>query len=118
MKIIIAGGRDYEFTEDDIEHLDELIDLFDEVVCGCARGVDTEGKLWAIKRGIPVKEFPADWNLYGKSAGALRNKDMAEYADGVILFKGGRGTENMFKRAKQLKLHIWDWREDQDNWLG
>lgn len=112
MKIIIAGGRDYVFTQEDIQRLDDIKGVITEVVCGCAKGADTEGADWARTWGIPVKDFPADWTL-GKGAGHIRNKQMGEYADGVILFKGGKGTENMFKQATRMKLHIWDWREDE-----
>jgi len=35
---------------------------------------------------------------------------MAEVADCCILFKGGRGTEMMFKLAKEYKLELYDFR--------
>jgi hypothetical protein len=114
MKLIIAGGRDYKFTPSDIKRLDEIRGVFSEVVCGCARGADTEGRLWAESRGIPVAMFPANWSL-GKSAGYQRNKAMALYADGVILFKGGKGTDHMFRIATKDKINIWDWREDDED---
>jgi hypothetical protein len=55
---------------------------------------------------VPVKQFPADWNKYGKAAGPIRNAQMAKYADAVILFPGGRGTANMRKLAKEHGLEI------------
>ena len=115
MKLIIAGGREYKFTPSDITRLDEIRGVFSEVVCGCARGADTEGRLWAESRGVPVVEFPADWKRLGKSAGYIRNQEMSTYADGVVLFKGGNGTYHMFRIATKDKLHIWDWREDDED---
>lgn len=55
-----------------------------------------------------MKRFPADWGKYGKSAGVLRNKQMAEYADGLIAFWDGksRGTANMIETAKGLGLRV------------
>jgi hypothetical protein len=112
MRFIIAGGRDYEFTEKDVSRLNQIFRKIEitEVVCGCARGVDSYGEAWAELRGIPVKRFPADWNAYGRSAGHLRNEQMAKYADCVILFPGGRGTDNMYKNAKKYGLKIIDLR--------
>jgi len=110
MKTIIAGGRDYHLSDTDVLKLDELADNISQVVSGAARGVDSCGELWARKNNIPVKMFPADWKTYGKKAGYLRNKQMAEYADACILFTGGKGTQMMFDLAKEYNLKIWDFR--------
>lgn len=123
MKTIIAGGRHYNFSPEDIKFLDSLKAEISEVVCGKARGADTEGENWARKNNIPVKEFPADWKNfdvenvlvkdgpYGKYnalAGMNRNKEMAEYADTLIIFPGGAGTYNMIQIAKAFNLKIYD----------
>jgi hypothetical protein len=112
MKLIIAGGRDYDLTVHDYMKL-ERIKGITEVVCGCAKGADTCGKLWAQVNKIPVKYFQPDWDL-GKRAGVLRNRQMAEYADAVALFPGGRGTNNMFEVAKEIGLRIFDFRDSGD----
>lgn len=111
MKTIIAGGRDYIFSEADINRLDNIIEQITEVVSGCARGADTCGEKWAESHGIPVKKFPADWDRFGKSAGHRRNQQMAEYAQAVVLFPGGFGTADMAKRAKRMKLLVFDFRD-------
>lgn len=110
MKLIIAGGRDYTFAARDYECLETLVGVT-EVVSGTARGADTCGELWAEWRGIPVKRFRPDWNGLGKAAGHMRNLKMAQYADAVALFPGGKGTENMFLTARRLKLKIYDFRD-------
>ena len=69
------------------------------VVCGMARGADLDGKLWAQYCGIRYKEFPPDWERYGKQAGFIRNQEMADHADGAVLFPGGRGTADMKLRS-------------------
>ena len=71
-----------------------------EVVCGMAKGADLLGKRWAESKRIPVKEFPADWNRYGRSAGPIRNAQMRDYADALIVFiwDGSRGSANMLKQ--------------------
>ena len=108
MRTIIAGGRDYFLTEHDERRLDGL-DIT-EVICGCARGADTGGEIWAQKRGIPVKRFPADWSK-GKGAGLARNCEMAAYAKALVAFPGGRGTAHMVGEALRRGLVVWDWRE-------
>lgn len=112
MKVIIAGGRDYELTDGDRARLDEARQALSitEVVCGCAEGADTGGELWAISRHIAVKRFPADWEKFGRSAGPRRNLQMAEYANALIAFPGGKGTANMVQQAESHGLKILDWR--------
>lgn len=89
MKLIIAGGRSYYLTAEDYKKLDR-IDIA-EVVSGGASGADTCGENYAKKINVPTIVFKADWSKYGRKAGPLRNKQMAEYADGVALFPGGTG---------------------------
>ena len=109
MKLIIAGGRDYNLDEDD-EHRLDRIEGVTEVVSGTARGVDTDAERWAESRGIPVRRFAPDWKKSGKDAGMQNNRDMAAYADAVALFPGSRGTQAMCEIAKRKGLKIFDFR--------
>lgn len=111
MKTIIAGGRDYFFTDEDETKLDNLRSQISEVVSGGAKGADSCGERWARENDIPIKMFPADWKKYDKAAGPIRNEQMARYADAVILFPGGSGTKNMYETAKRYGLKIWDFRK-------
>ena len=112
MKLIIAGGRDYQFTQRDEYALGYLRHHFyiEEVVSGGAGGADKCGEEWAMIHGIPVKKFVADWDKHGKAAGPLRNEEMAKYASALVAFPGGRGTANMVKQAKKHRINILDWR--------
>jgi hypothetical protein len=60
--------------------------------------------------GLNYKIFLADWQRHGKVAGPYRNHDMARYADAVILFRGGRGTESMYREAQKANIKIIDYR--------
>lgn len=113
MKLIIAGGRDYQFTEADYDRLDALHERtpVSEVVSGKAPGADTCGEEWARRHGLPVAEFPADWEAHGRAAGPMRNHQMAVYADAVALFPGGRGTRSMHRLATKEGILIFDFRE-------
>lgn len=109
MKVIIAGGRDirdYDAVKSAVEE-SEFTVL--QVVSGAAKGVDYMGELWSEWRDVPCKRFPADWNTHGKAAGPIRNKQMAEYADALILVWDGksRGSASMKREAiaAGLKIH-------------
>ena len=105
MKVIIAGSRHMEMGSFDL--IQEAVNAsgfqVDEVVCGMANGADILGMYWAKQKGIPVAKFPADWKQYGKAAGPIRNKQMLDYADGLIVFiwNGSRGSENMLRQTKK-----------------
>lgn len=105
MRVIIAGSRtiiDYDLLEQSIHSSKYKIT---EVVSGCAAGVDTLGEKWARNNNIPIVEMPADWDNYGISAGAIRNKQMAEYADAAIVVWDGEssGSKHMIKTMQKLK---------------
>lgn len=107
MKLIIAGGRDYHFSQEDHAFLDSLAGV-SEVVSGGASGADAEGEAWAKSHGIPVRVFKADWKVHGRGAGPRRNIEMAEYADAVVIFPGGRGTASMEREARKRKLDVFN----------
>ena len=112
MKLIIAGGRDYTRRKSDVAFLDGIKEQVTEVVSGCYTGADAFGEKWAWRNGIPVKQFPADWDRYGKPAGPIRNQQMAKYADAVVLLPGGEGTASMYREAVIQGLRIFDRREE------
>ena len=55
-----------------------------------------------------VAYFPADWDKYGKAAGFIRNEQMAQNADALVVFWDGksRGTKNMIELAAKYKLKV------------
>lgn len=114
MKLIIAGGRDYTRRRADALLIKSLwkAGLVDEIVSGCAAGADAYGEIAALMLGVPMQKFPADWDTHGKAAGPIRNREMAEYADAVVLLPGGRGTESMYQEAKRAGLIIFDLRAE------
>ena len=55
VKTVIAGGRDYRLTSQDVEELYAL--PISEVVSGGASGVDWEGEREAEKAGITIHDL-------------------------------------------------------------
>ena len=105
MKTIIAGGRDYKMQKSDFAELDLL--GITEVISGGCSGADKVGELYAMHRNLQVTTIQADWKKYGRSAGPERNARMAEIAEAVFLFPGGKGTDSMEKIAKRKGLKIY-----------
>lgn len=114
LKVIVAGGREFD-TFEDYEKLKAVLGYYlssrdpseIEIVSGVARGADSLGERYAKEFGLAVKQFPADWDRFGKKAGPFRNAQMAYYADALIAFDtGGRGTAHMIDLARRSELKI------------
>jgi hypothetical protein len=110
MKTIIACSRtivDYNKLSSVLESLSSDLKIT-EVVCGTEMGMDQLGKQWAENNGIPVKEFPPNWDKFGKAACYIRNREMALYADAAVILWDGqsRGTEHMINLSVQTKLKL------------
>lgn len=108
MKTIIAGCRE-GVKYSDVQNAMVLCGWIPtEVVSGTARGVDTMGERWAQENNIPIKQFPAYWERFGKIAGYKRNLEMGEYADALVAIWDGksRGTSHMIEVAKKNNLEI------------
>ena len=105
MKIIIAGGRDFNNYYILERVLNSFKGLIDEVISGDARGADELGARWATYNNIHVNHFPADWDYYGHAAGFIRNIEMADNADALIAFWDGKskGTGHMIKTMQMKK---------------
>lgn len=112
IKVIIAGTRDfndYAFLKKNVDYFLQGINPNNEeieIVSGNARGADKLGERYAKEHNLPVKLFPANWDKYGKSAGYLRNQEMANYADVLIAFwdEKSKGTKHMIDIAKKQGL--------------
>lgn len=116
-KCIVAGKRDCcdrDFVFQELDTVFHEIGMPAEIIEGGAPGVDTLARAYAVSRKIPYKEFRAKWGTYGKAAGPIRNREMAEYASlcansqssVLIAFWDGksRGTKNMIDTAEKLGI--------------
>ena len=110
MKIIIAGSRNFNDYNLLKSSCDNLLTQFTniEIVSGTARGADKLGERYAREKGYDIKEFPANWDKFGKSAGYIRNDEMAQYADMLIAFWDGtsRGTKHMIDLANKRGIKV------------
>lgn len=112
-RVLCFGGRDYCDTRAVAGVLQKLLDAWGPdsfaVIHGGARGADSLCGAWAASKGLPVVAVAANWELFGKAAGGIRNQWMLDvcaptYAVG---FPGGPGSRNMAERVKKAGLPLW-----------
>ena len=110
MKVIIAGGRNFDNYDLLCRKADNILSRQSEIeiVSGAAKGADKLGERYAEERGYKITRFPADWGTFGNSAGYRRNVEMAVYGDALIAFWDGesKGTEHMIDIARTHSLPI------------
>ena len=118
LNIVIAGGRDYRNYKNLEEFVDKIIkDMNHEyktvtIISGMAQGADMLGVQYSIEHKYALLKFPANWQLYGKRAGFIRNKQMLDYLaesqdNGmVIAFWDGQssGTKHTIYTAREMKI--------------
>lgn len=112
MRVIIAGGRDFD---DEVFAFEQLDRDFGKVlksvtvISGGARGADNIGERWAKARGVKLVVRKAKWDEHGKAAGPIRNMEMITEDKGshLVAFHDGesRGTRHMIDSA--LKHSLW-----------
>lgn len=110
MKLIVAGSR----TFDDFELLNRECTQFicaettipPTIISGTANGADKLGERFAKRFNLPLLQFPANWDKFGKRAGIVRNEEMAKVATHAIVFWDGtsKGSSHMIATAKKYNL--------------
>lgn len=110
MRVIVAGGRnitDYQLVKTKLDWLFRgRTDI--TIVSGGAKGADSLGERYAKENQLSLIICNANWDRYGKSAGFIRNKEMAEISDGLILIWDGlsKGSKHMKDLAEKQGLKI------------
>lgn len=108
LKITIIGSREGIDPQAVIDFVDTLPDDT-LVISGGAKGVDTVAIQAAQLRGLETLVYPADWGLYGKGAGMIRNGEIIKDGlDMVAAFWDGKssGTGDMIERARQAGIPV------------
>jgi hypothetical protein len=131
LRIIIAGSRsfnDYQcLRKESLKIVRETVIKLTgnpsiqkelvTIVSGCAKGADSLGEQFAKEFGLKLKQFPANWDRYGRRAGYMRNTDMATFASDqenqkahgiLIAFWDGqsKGTKHMIDIANKLNIDV------------
>lgn len=113
MKVILAGSRNITDFKILVKAVNKAYDeeriSVTEIVSGGAKGVDTLAEQFAEEANIPITVMKANWGMYSRSAGILRNIDMANSgADALIAIWDGKsnGTKHMIDIAKKKGLKV------------
>lgn len=111
MKLIIAGSRRLPMNIGVVEAC-MILSNYDptEIVSGHSGTVDLAGEAWAKVSYLPVTLFVADWDKYKRAAGPIRNAEMAEYADALLLIWDGKskGSLNMKLTMEKLNKPVYE----------
>lgn len=122
MRVVVAGSRactDEGFIWNVLEwHKWNWLEI-PSWCSGGAKGVDTIAEDYLTSRDYDFTRFDADWNLYGKPAGFIRNRHMIEWAledpNGLSVLiailegvsKGTRHTINLALDLGVTDIHVY-----------
>jgi len=105
--LAVVGLRKFQNKEYVFQILDNYSNRFEinKIISGGADGVDTFAKEYAQSHEISFQVFKAEWKLYGRAAGPIRNKKIIENCDYVLAFWNGTstGTKSSINLAKKYK---------------
>jgi len=106
MRTIIAGSRSIVHYEHISKAMETIPWKVTTVISGNAKGADALGEVWAYRNNIPVEYYRADWKKYGQGAGYIRNEEMAEVAEALLLLWDGKsnGSRHMLETARKFGL--------------
>lgn len=112
-RVIIAGSRHFNDYKMLSAYCDKMLSSKANtheitIISGHCYGADLLGERYARERKYSCEIYPAEWSLFGLSAGMRRNKQMAEVADALIAFWDGNssGTKGMITIAGEKGLDI------------
>jgi len=103
MRVAVVGSR-FEGQRLHGRILRELPAEVTEIISGGAAGVDTAAAEVAAQSGIPLRVIRPEYELYGRAAPLVRNRDIADRADLVLCFWDGQsaGTANVIAYCIQV----------------
>lgn len=116
MRVIVCGSRNWEDRKAIRDKIAALVESYGKgimIVHGGARGADRIAGQEAEKAGLRVEEHPARWDRYGRAAGPIRNREMAEAdVDLCVAFlqdtpdAPSSGTRNMIEQAQKVGIPV------------
>lgn len=110
MRILVTGARDWDDVGEIYTQLFPYMCVGNVLVHGgCPTGADAiANKIWREK-GLAVEVYPAEWKMYGRAAGPIRNKLMVDSKPDLVLafrFVESRGTKNCVMLARKANLRV------------
>lgn len=100
MKIAVVGSRELKNIV-----LDGHIPVeATEIISGGAVGVDFCAAEYAKNKGLAFTEFLPQYEKYGRAAPIVRNKEIVNHADKIVVFWNGysKGTLSVIRYAQKI----------------
>lgn len=79
--LVVTGSREWTGFEVMSEKIATVAP--DLVIQGGARGADAMAAMIAVDKHLGSATFPANWGVYHRAAGPIRNQKMVEFADAL-----------------------------------
>ena len=104
MKLLIAGSR--SITSFDLSKY--VPSDVDTVISGGARGIDSLAEQYADLHRLSKYIIRPRYDLYGRTAPLIRNEQLVEMADAVLIIWDGysRGTQYTLNYTKKMNKPI------------
>lgn len=117
LTLVVAGSRD--LGDGAYAHVSAAIDRWCaehangkevRIVEGGARGADRLAAQYARVRMVPHRQVRALWHVHGRGAGPIRNQQMIDEADGLVVvrFPDSRGSADVLRRARSRGIPVVD----------
>ena len=110
MKYAIIGSRGWH-SEKLVREFVRSLPIDSVIVSGGAAGPDSWGVSEAFQLNMKTIVYKAEWNVYGKAAGMIRNKSIVDECDKLVAFWDGKssGTKHSIglaeKQGKLLRIY-------------
>lgn len=115
-RILVCGDRNWSDSQAIERELSKL-PSDSLIIHGACRGADELAAQIAVRLGLKVLAFPAEWHRYGRAAGPIRNRRMLGEGrpDWVLAFHRdlarSKGTANMIALARKAGIPFSVFRE-------
>jgi len=111
MKVAFSGDRNWTDVESVRKRM-TLLPLDTEIICGDARGLDTIVYNIAKEIGFKINgPHYANWRLYGRSAGPIRNRVMLDCGPDLLVayhpdLESSKGTKDCVNEARRRGIAV------------
>jgi hypothetical protein len=114
LRVLICGDRSWTNRGIIKEAVLKVLQTNDieYIIEGGANGADRLGRSVAEEIGIPVDTYYAKWQMYGKAAGRIRNKEMLNKGKPTLVLafhnniQNSKGTKNMIEIAVKAGVKV------------
>lgn len=103
--VVVSGSRSINYINFDLYMKPQW---YSQILTGGAIGIDTLMEKWCRKNRIENIVYEAKWEIWGKRAGIIRNEEMVNAADAVIVFWDGKspGSKHVIDYAKKINIPV------------